>query len=101
MVTRAGAPRRSLRRLIANVTSVTPKAERKCDAFRDHQPKRQARLATDGVSLAATQGGFKYDRVALAEFILAALGVRRDPQGAPIHVDARRSRGQPSQPRSL
>jgi hypothetical protein len=33
MVTMAGEPRRSLRRLMANMTPVTPKATCQCDAF--------------------------------------------------------------------
>jgi len=38
MVTSVGAPRRSLRRRMANATAVPPKAARCSDAFGDHQP---------------------------------------------------------------
>jgi len=41
MVTRAGARRRSLRRPIADATSMTPKAACNCDALGDHQRSRK------------------------------------------------------------
>ena len=48
MVTRAGARRRSLRRPIADATSMTPKAARNCDALGDHQRSRKCGVDSRG-----------------------------------------------------